>query len=168
LPMQTGRPAPFHEQAAVLPFPRPPSGGYVGSPATLSHHYPAGEPTHAPQGERCLFLASGPWTGAASGCSVMAGPGGVSPQDRRKAGVPLTEHTDPTQTTDALTTTTEILAALTVEEPHGATADQVARTIGLGLDGAVVQDALEELVTHGLLDRRGLGLGAVYTLSATV
>jgi len=26
---------------------------------------------------------------------------------------------------------------------------------------------LEELVARGLLDRRGLGLGAVYTLSAT-
>jgi len=44
----------------------------------------------------------------------------------------------------------------------------VARAIGLGLDGAVVQDALEEPVTRGRLDRRGLGLGAVYTLSATV
>jgi len=79
----------------------------------------------------------------------------------------LAEHTDPTTAIGAPTTTTEILAAITVEEPHGATADQVARTIGLGLDGAVVQDALEELVTRGLLDRRGLGHGAVYTLHAT-
>jgi len=79
----------------------------------------------------------------------------------------LAEHTDPPSVTDAPTTTTEILAALTAEEPHGATADQVARAIGLGLDGAVVQDALEELVTRGLLDRRGLGRGAVYTLHTT-
>jgi len=90
------------------------------------------------------------------------------PTGPAKASIPLAEHTDPTPATGALTTTTEILAALTVEEPHGATADQVARTIGLGLDGAVVQDALEELVTHGLLDRRGLGLGAIYTLSTTM
>ncbi len=80
----------------------------------------------------------------------------------------MAEHTDLMPTTGAPTTTTEILAAITVEEPHGATADQVARTIGLGLDGAVVQDALEELVAHGLLDRRGLGLGAIYTLSTTM
>jgi len=99
---------------------------------------------------------------------VTAETGRVSQQDRRKAGIPLAEHTDPTPATGAPTTTTEILAALTAEEPHGAAADQVARIIGLGLDGAVVQDALEEPVTRGLLDRRGLGLGAVYTLSATV
>jgi len=80
----------------------------------------------------------------------------------------MAEHTDPTPATGVPTTTMEILAALTAEEPRGATADQVARTIGLGLDGAVVQDALEELVTRGLLDRRGLGRGAVYTLSTTM
>ncbi len=79
----------------------------------------------------------------------------------------MAEHTDPTPETSVPTTTTEILAAITAEEPHSATADQVARAIGLGLDGAVVQDALEELVTRGLLDRRGLGRGAVYTLHAT-
>jgi len=79
----------------------------------------------------------------------------------------MAEHTNPTPASGVPTTTTEILAAITAEEPHGATADQVARTIGLGLDEAVVQDALEELVTHGLLDRRGLGRGAVYTLHTT-
>ncbi len=79
----------------------------------------------------------------------------------------MAEHTDLTSATDAPTTTTEILAALAAEEPHGATADQVARIIGLGLDGTVVQDAMEELGARGLLDRRGLGLGAVYTLNAT-
>jgi len=67
----------------------------------------------------------------------------------------------------APTTTTEIRAVIAAEEPHGATADQVARAIGLGLDGTAVQDVLEELVARGLLDRRELGLGAIYTLSAT-
>ncbi len=99
---------------------------------------------------------------------MTAETGRVSRQDRRKAGVSIAEHTDPTPATGVPTMTTEILAALAAEEPHGATADQVARAIGLGLDGAVVQDALEELVTRGLLDRRGLGRSAVYTLSATV
>lgn len=67
----------------------------------------------------------------------------------------------------APTTTTEILAVIAAEEPHGATADQVARAIGLGLDGTAVQDVLEELVARSLLDRRERGLGAVYTRSAT-
>jgi DNA-binding IclR family transcriptional regulator len=79
----------------------------------------------------------------------------------------MADHTDPAPATGAPTTTTEILAVIAAEEPHGATADQVARAVGLGLDGADVQDVLEELVARGLLDRRGLGLGAVYTLSAT-
>ncbi len=79
----------------------------------------------------------------------------------------MAEHTDPAPVSGVPTTTTEILAVIAAEEPHGATADQVARIIGLGLDGTVVQDVLEELVARGLLDRRGLGLGAVYTLSAT-
>jgi len=79
----------------------------------------------------------------------------------------MAEHTDPTSATSVSTTTTEVLAAIAAEDPHGATADQVARTIGLGLDGTSVQDVLEELVARGLLDRRELGLGAVYTLSAT-
>jgi len=65
----------------------------------------------------------------------------------------------------ASTTTGEIWAVLAAEEPHGATADQVARAIGLGLDGTVIQDDLEDMVARGLLDRRGLGHGALYTLN---
>lgn len=63
------------------------------------------------------------------------------------------------------TVTDEILAVIAAEEPRGATADQVARAVGLGLNGAVVQSLLEELVADGLLDRRGIGDGAVYTLN---
>jgi len=63
------------------------------------------------------------------------------------------------------TATDEILAVIATEEPHGATADQVARAVGLGLNGEVVQSLLEELVADGLLDRRGIGDGAVYTLN---
>jgi len=80
----------------------------------------------------------------------------------------MAEHTNPTSATGAPTATTEILAAIAAEEPHGVTADQIARTLGLGFDGTVVQDVLEELVARGLLDRRGLGCGAVYTLNSTV
>ncbi len=75
----------------------------------------------------------------------------------------MDEHTPPP---GASTTTGEVLATLAAEEPHGATADQVARALGLGLDGSAAQDELEELVARGLVDRRGLGHGAVYTLSA--
>ncbi len=78
----------------------------------------------------------------------------------------MAEQTDPSSTTGASSTTDEILAVIAAAEPHGATADQVARAIGLGLDGEVVQSLLEEMVTQGLCDRRGIGHGAVYTLTA--
>ncbi len=60
----------------------------------------------------------------------------------------MDEHTPPT---GASTTTDEILAALAAAEPYGATADHVARVLGLGLDGETVQAELEELVARGLL-----------------
>ncbi len=75
----------------------------------------------------------------------------------------MAEYTDPTATSDAATTMSEILAVIAAEEPHGATADHIARTLGLGLDGDVVQAELEELVGRGVVDRRGVGLDAVYT-----
>jgi len=64
-------------------------------------------------------------------------------------------------------TTDEILAGIAADGPHGATADRVARPSGLGLDGEAIQGALEEVVAHGLLDRRGLGCDVLYTLVAT-
>lgn len=80
------------------------------------------------------------------------------------------DYPDPTRATGgssaADTETDEILAVIAAEEPRGATADQVARAIGLGLNGAVVQSLLEELVEQGLLDRNGMGDGAVYTRQA--
>jgi len=81
--------------------------------------------------------------------------------------IPLAEHPDHTPATGASSTTDEILAIIAAEEPHGATSDQVARTIGLGLNGEAVQADLEELVAHGVLDRRGIGAGSIYTLNVT-
>ncbi len=82
----------------------------------------------------------------------------------------MADHPDPTRRTGGSsaddTTTDAILAVIAVEEPRGCTADQVALATGLGFDGTVVQDMLEELVEQGLLDRLGIGHGAVYTLSA--
>ena len=66
------------------------------------------------------------------------------------------------------TTVDEIFSVIATEEPRGCTANQVARAIGLGLNGEVVQSLLEELVEQGLLDRRGLGHGAVYTLNGGI
>ncbi len=43
-------------------------------------------------------------------------------------------------------TATEILTVILAEEPPGATADQIARALGLGLDGDTVQGEMEELV----------------------
>ncbi len=78
----------------------------------------------------------------------------------------MSDHIDPTPTSSPLGVVDEILAVIAAEDPHGATAAQVARAIGLGFDGTVVQDTLEELVEQGVLDRIGIGHGAVYTLSA--
>ncbi len=80
----------------------------------------------------------------------------------------MAEYTDPTSTNEAATTMSEILAVIAAEEPHGATADHIARTLGLGLDGETVQAELEELVGRGVVDRRGVGLGAVYTRGTRV
>ncbi len=81
----------------------------------------------------------------------------------------MADHPDPTHTTvessaDA-TTTDEILAVVTAEEPRGATADQITIAIGLGFDGTLIRDTLEELVDCGLLNQFGIGHGAVYTLN---
>ncbi len=77
----------------------------------------------------------------------------------------MSDHIDPTPTSSPLGVVDEILAIIAAEDPHGATAAQVARAIGLGSDGTVVQDTLEELVEQGVLDRLGIGHGAVYTLN---
>ncbi len=81
----------------------------------------------------------------------------------------MSNHPDPTDTTGRLgadnTTVDEILAVVTAEEPRGATADQITIAIGLGFDGTLLRDTLEELVDRGLLNQFGIGHGAVYTLN---
>ncbi len=62
----------------------------------------------------------------------------------------------------------EILSVLTYEEPYGAPAAHIARAVSWGLDEAVVQEVLEELVMRGDVDRRGIGRGAIYTLGVGV
>ena len=48
----------------------------------------------------------------------------------------------------------------------GRTADEIAAALGLPLDGAALQPDLEEMVERGILDRCGIGRGALYTLVA--
>jgi len=77
----------------------------------------------------------------------------------------MAEHPDHT-TTGAARMTDDILAVIAAEESYGATADQIARAIGPGVTVEPVQDEMEELVRRGDLDRRGIGVGAIYTLAA--
>ena len=48
----------------------------------------------------------------------------------------------------------------------GRTADEIADALGLPIDGAALQPDLEEMVERGILDRCGIGRGALYTLTA--
>ncbi len=83
----------------------------------------------------------------------------------------MTDNPDPTRTIIGSSvnqaTTDEILAVVTAEEPRGATADQITIAIGLGFDGTLIRDTLEELVDCGLLNQFGIGHKAVYTLNAS-
>jgi hypothetical protein len=47
----------------------------------------------------------------------------------------------------------------------GRTADEIAAALDLPIDGATLQPDLEEMVEHGILDRCGIGRGALYTLT---
>ena len=77
----------------------------------------------------------------------------------------MSDHIDPTPTSSPLGVVDEILAVIAAEDPHGATADQITIAIGLGFDGTLIRDTLEELVDCGLLNQFGIGHGAVYTFN---
>jgi len=85
-----------------------------------------------------------------------------------QAGDRMGEQPSPLNATGASRLVNEILVVLAAQEPRGATADQIVRTLGRDHDPAQVQDALEELVEWGVVDRRGIGVGAVYTLKDPV
>jgi hypothetical protein len=48
----------------------------------------------------------------------------------------------------------------------GYTADEIADALGLPIDGTALQPDLERMVERGILDRCGVGRGALYTLMA--
>lgn len=60
-----------------------------------------------------------------------------------------------------------VIAALTMGDAVGMTSDEIAGTMGLPAGGAALQHELEEMLWQGLLDRRGVGCGALYRLSTT-
>jgi len=75
----------------------------------------------------------------------------------------VAEYPGDTPLSRGSTTTETILAVIAEAEPHGVTADQVAHAIDRSRTVALIQDDLEELVEQGLLDRLGVGHGAIYT-----
>jgi hypothetical protein len=64
--------------------------------------------------------------------------------------------------------TADAVASVLSAGEVGQTADEIADALGLPVDGAVLQPDLEEMVEHGILERYGIGRGALYTLMAPV
>lgn len=61
-----------------------------------------------------------------------------------------------------------VAAVLSAGDVLGCTTDEIADALHLPKDGAALQQELEEMVYEGILDRRGVGRGALYTLIAPV
>ena len=57
-----------------------------------------------------------------------------------------------------------VASVLSVGDPLGYTADEIVEELHLPVDGTALQQDLEEMVAAGVLDRRGVGRGALYTL----
>lgn len=58
-----------------------------------------------------------------------------------------------------------VVSVLSSDDPIGSSSDEIANALHWPGDGAALQGELEELVACGLLDRRGIGRGALYTLA---
>jgi hypothetical protein len=70
-------------------------------------------------------------------------------------------------TGDGMSTADAVASVLSAGDV-GHTADEIADALGLPVDGAALQPDLEEMVEHGILERCGIGRGALYTLMAPV
>ena len=68
------------------------------------------------------------------------------------------------QTKDRMDAVDAVVSVLSAGDPPGYTADEIADALGLPIDGAALQPDLEEMVERGILDRSGIGRGALYTL----
>ena len=58
-----------------------------------------------------------------------------------------------------------VIAALSGGDALGLTADEIAAHLGLPAGGKMLQHELEDMVWQGLLERRGVGRGALYVLT---
>jgi hypothetical protein len=58
-----------------------------------------------------------------------------------------------------------VIAALSGGDALGLTADEIAAHLGLPAGGKVLQHELEDMVWQGLLERHGVGRGALYALT---
>jgi hypothetical protein len=67
------------------------------------------------------------------------------------------------QTRGGMSTVDAVTSVLSAGDA-GRTADEIADALGLPIDGAALQPDLEEMVKRGILDRCGIGRGALYTL----
>lgn len=72
------------------------------------------------------------------------------------------------QRTDKADLAQAVAAVLSAGDALGCTTDEIAGALNLPYDGAALQQDLEEMVYEGILDRRGIGRGALYTLIAPV
>lgn len=61
-----------------------------------------------------------------------------------------------------------VASVLSVGDPLGYTADEMVDALHLAIDSATLQQELEDMVASGVLDRRGIGRGALYTLARPV
>lgn len=61
-----------------------------------------------------------------------------------------------------------VTAVLARGDAAGRTTDDIADALNLPEDSQNLQTELEVLVRRGILDRRGIGRGALYTLSTAV
>jgi hypothetical protein len=69
------------------------------------------------------------------------------------------------QTRGGMSTVDAVTSVLSAGDA-GRTADEIADALSLPIDGAALQPDLEEMVERGILDRCGIGRGALYTLVA--
>ena len=69
------------------------------------------------------------------------------------------------QTRGGMSTVDAVTSVLSAGDA-GRTADEIADALGLPIDGAALQPDLEEMVERGILDRCGIGRGAVHAHGA--
>jgi len=76
--------------------------------------------------------------------------------------------TNTRRTTNIESLVDAVISVLSTGDILGCTADEIAVALEMPIDGAALQHDLEDMVDRGILDRRGVGRGALYTLVTPV